>query len=159
MPGIEFDMDVASPGAAVVPWIPAREHITEKSLEREWTGFIWMNAPFGLRQGMGDWLEKFVQHGDGVALLPATSYARWWQNICARSDAILFIKGYVDFISPRGPLTTRASFGSALFAIGQHGVAALRLAAQHRLGTVIERASSLGDDLIDERHCPSAPMG
>ncbi len=34
MPGVAFDLDVASPGREIVPWIPAREHITSGSLER-----------------------------------------------------------------------------------------------------------------------------
>lgn len=50
--GCEFDMDVASPGASVVPWIPAKQHITERSLETEWKGFLWMNPPFGARNGV-----------------------------------------------------------------------------------------------------------
>jgi hypothetical protein len=144
MPGVAFDMDVASPigGAAVVPWIPTRRHLTQEDdgLAVPWEGFIWMNPPFGLRHGLRDWLTRFVAHADGVALLPATSYARWWHDICDRSDATLFVKGYVTFVSPRGPLTTRASFGSSMFAIGERGVAALRLAAQNRLGTIIERS-------------------
>ena len=42
-----FDMDVASPGAKIVPWIPAKRHLTpvEDGLNTPWEGFIWLNPP------------------------------------------------------------------------------------------------------------------
>lgn len=68
--GCEFSVDVASPGAAITPWIPARRFVKAQSLERDWRdwGFIWMNPPFGKRMGIVPWLEKFFAHGNGVAL-------------------------------------------------------------------------------------------
>ena len=70
--GMEFDMDVASPGAGIVPWIPAKRHLTltEDSLKTPWQEFVWLNPPYGLRNGMQAWLDKFVAHGNGVILLP-----------------------------------------------------------------------------------------
>ena len=53
--GLRFDMDVASPGASVVPWVTADEHITSESLTKEWRGRIWMNPPFGARNGYLPW--------------------------------------------------------------------------------------------------------
>jgi hypothetical protein len=55
--GVEFDMDVASPGADIVPWIPAKRHLTkvEDGLTTPWKGFVWMNSPYGLRNGMQAW--------------------------------------------------------------------------------------------------------
>ena len=69
---VTFDMDVVSPGADVVPWIPARKSLTirENGLTTPWEGFVWMNPPYGLRNGMQCWLDKFIDHGDGVCLLP-----------------------------------------------------------------------------------------
>ena len=34
-----FDMDVASPGREITPWIPALTFFTERGLERPWSGF------------------------------------------------------------------------------------------------------------------------
>ena len=45
--GCEFDLDVASPGQFTTPWIPAKEFCTFASLERNWSGFVWMNPPYG----------------------------------------------------------------------------------------------------------------
>lgn len=142
MPGVMFDQDVASPGAETVWWIPAHEHITEKSLGRAWRGLVWMNVPFGVRAGLRDWLDKFLQHGNGVAILPSNSYTKWWHHIADRADAILFIRGYVQFFSPAGPVRTRACFGSNMFAVGIRGVDALRLAAANGLGTVVVKGDT-----------------
>src|SRR5882757_9138069 len=80
--GCEFSVDVASPGAEVTHWIPARRFIKAGSLERDWTdfGFIWMNAPFGGRNGLVPWLNKFIKHGNGIALVPDRTSAPWWQE-------------------------------------------------------------------------------
>jgi hypothetical protein len=137
MPGVLFDLDVASPGRHIVPWIPAPEHIISGSLEREWRGFIWMNPPFGLRRGMQKWIDKLIQHGNGIAMLPANSYVKWWQHTVQQVDAVLFVSGYVNAISPTGR-KTRTSFGTCLFACGERGVAALRTASANGLGTMVE---------------------
>src|SRR5262249_12487593 len=62
-----FDLDPASPGRDVVPWIPAKHHYTlaDNGLERPWRGYVWLNPPY-TREGLPRWLEKFRQHGNGV---------------------------------------------------------------------------------------------
>src|SRR6266481_2937708 len=59
-----FDLDVASPGAHKVPWIPADRHFTlaDNGLEQDWgDAYVWMNAPY--RRGLLPlWLEKFREH-------------------------------------------------------------------------------------------------
>jgi hypothetical protein len=74
---VSFDLDVASPGATVAPWIPAHRHLTQRQdgLTQPWgEAFVWMNCPYGLRNGLLDWIDKFLDHGEhkgnGVALLP-----------------------------------------------------------------------------------------
>jgi hypothetical protein len=94
-----------------------------------------------------DWIDKFLEHGNGVALLPASTYTRWYQHVSNRADGILFIRGYVQFLSPKGPVRTRTSFGSALFAVGERGVDALKLAARNGLGTLIENDHPHDDPL------------
>jgi hypothetical protein len=43
----DFDLDVCSPGAKIVPWVPARNHLTKRDngLVSAWDGFVWMNPP------------------------------------------------------------------------------------------------------------------
>jgi DNA N-6-adenine-methyltransferase (Dam) len=97
---VEFDLDVASPGARKVPWLPARKHLTirDNGLKQPWHGFIWMNPPYGLRNGMEQWIERFIEHGNGVALVVDFTSTEWWQNLTERSDFILFVRPKIQFL-------------------------------------------------------------
>jgi hypothetical protein len=86
----QFDLDPASPGQNIVPWIPVHHHYTSYGLEREWFGFVWLNPPYG-RNVLALWLEKFARHGNGIALVPERTSTGWWQELVARADLILCV--------------------------------------------------------------------
>ena len=115
----KFDMDVASPGRAVTPWIPARKFITERSLSRQWEGFVWMNPPFGGRNAIRPWLVKFREHRNGIAHM----------------DAILFVSPKIKFISATGLPGKSPAQGTCLMALGEHAILALRQASG-KLGVI-----------------------
>lgn len=140
--GVQFDLDVSSPGHRVVPWIPARLHITSSSLSWPWEGFVWMNPPFGGRNGLVPWLEKFFKHGDGVALVPDRTSAPWWQDYAPRADALLFIRRKLRFIRPDGSEGRSPAQGTTLMAAGPRGVAALQNAARAGLGLLLTHANA-----------------
>src|ERR1700737_4212478 len=96
--GCHFDMDVASPGREVTPWIPAGTFIKSGGLGFSWAGFVWMNPPFGGRNGIFPWLGKFFAHRNGIALAPDRTSAPWWQNFAPEADAILFVSPKLKFI-------------------------------------------------------------
>ena len=129
-----FDMDVASPGEAITPWIPAREFITRDSLAREWKGLIWMNPPFGPRNGLVPWLEKFVQHGNGICLVPDRTSAPWWQRFAPKMSMILFVQHKIKFINSSGYAGNSPAQGTCLMAMGPRGVRALFEASNNDLG-------------------------
>ena len=137
----EFDVDVASPGARYVPWIPARQHYTQENdgLKRRWEGFIWMNAPYGLRNGMLDWIEKFIQHAYGVALVPDFTSTEWWQKLTKHSEYILFVCPKIQFL-PRTNGRTN-TLGTTLTSIGEKGAFALQTAEANGLGACFRRYS------------------
>ena len=66
----QFDLDPCSPGQDVVPWITATEHYTaaDDGLSKDWHGSVWMNCPWN--GDMSRWITKFIDHGNGVAMLP-----------------------------------------------------------------------------------------
>jgi hypothetical protein len=132
--GCDFNMDVASPGAAVTYWIPANRFLTSGSLEREWDGFVWMNPPFGGRNGLIPWLTKFFEHGNGIALTPDRTSAPWWQEFARKADAILFTAGKIKFIGIDGQPGKSPADGTTLMASGPRAVEALRIAASRGLG-------------------------
>ena len=140
--GCNFDTDVASPGQDVTPWIPAKIFITHDSLQRSWTGFVWMNPPFGPRNGTTPWLEKFFAHANGIALVPDRTSAPWWQSYAPRADLILFVSPKIRFIAADGREGVSPAQGTSLLAAGQQGVAALQRAATHGLGVLMLPASA-----------------
>jgi DNA N-6-adenine-methyltransferase (Dam) len=132
----EFDLDPASPGQSKVPWIPAREHYTFGGLERPWHGFVWLNPPYG-RQVLPLWLEKFVQHGNGIALVPERTSTKWWQETASRGDLLLCVNQKIAFVNSGRDDTTACAIGSSLIGIGKQGVEGLITASRNGLGLLL----------------------
>ena len=133
--GCEFDVDVASPGADLTPWIPARSFITHDSLSVPWRGFVWMNAPFGPRMGLEPWLAKFFQHRDGIALVPDRTSCPWWQTYAPRAELVLFARPKIKFLNVNGTPGKSPAQGTCLLAIGERGCTALVHAAEWGLAS------------------------
>lgn len=134
--GVQFDLDVAAPPEGP-RHVPAKTWISNDSLNRSWgrsNVFIWMNPPFGGRNGLQPWLYMFFKHGNGVALTPDRTSAPWWQEAAMKADAVLFVAGKVKFERPDGSLGASPSAGTTLFASGKQGLYALCNAAENDLG-------------------------
>lgn len=132
--GCKFDLDVASPGRAVTPWIPANVFFLEDSLSLPWAGFVWMNPPFGGRNGLVPWLEKFTAHGNGVALVPDRTSAPWWQQFDRKMELTLFVAKKIKFIGADGKPGKSPAQGTCLWSLGARGAAALHRAEANGLG-------------------------
>lgn len=132
-----FHMDVASPGFVTTPWIPANRCITENSLSTEWKGFVWMNPPFGGRNGLVPWLRKFFEHGNGIALVPDRTSAPWWQMYATQADLVLFITPKIKFIGADKLPGKSPAQGTCLFGRGRASIQPMNLAEKHGLGTLM----------------------
>lgn len=141
--GCTFDTDVASPGQYFTPWIPASNFITKDSLETPWEGYVWMNPPFGGRNGLVPWLDKFVEHGDGVALVPDRTSAPWWQNLIKRVETVLFVSPKLKFIDRNGQRSSSPPQGTCLVGIGREANFALDLASEYGLGVMLRVPEAL----------------
>ena len=130
-----FDVDVASPPRQT--HVPCKTQLSSGALETPWAGFVWMNPPFGGRNGLMPWLDKFFSHGNGVALTPDRTSAPWWQDAARRTDAMLFTARKIKFERPDGSLGKSPGDGTCLFAAGPSGVAALRNAERAGLGLLL----------------------
>lgn len=119
---LTFDIDVASPSGGV-EWIPALRYFDESTngLEQEWHGRVWMNPPYS---NPTDWVSKFIEHGNGIALL-VVSRSRWFRDLWAASDAIALTPYNMKFERPDGH-KKQISFQTMLFAIGQENANALK---------------------------------
>lgn len=118
-----FDLDVAPPIAPT--HVPAKLCLHAESLQHPWIGFVWMNAPFGRRNGLAPWLDKFFEHGNGIALMPDRTSAPWFQAAVKRANALLFISPRVKFERPDGTTGDKPGSGIAFLSSGSRGRAAL----------------------------------
>src|SRR5690606_27372557 len=84
--GLTFDLDVASPPGGV-EWVPAARFYTveDDGLSQPWTGRVWMNPPYSRAT---PWVDRFIAHGHGVALLPFAKSA-WFERIWACAEGIV----------------------------------------------------------------------
>src|SRR4051812_22584031 len=66
--GLRFDLDPASPPGGL-PWVPAEHHYSDQDdgLAQPWYGRVWLNPPYG--PGIGQWMSKLADHGNGIALV------------------------------------------------------------------------------------------
>jgi DNA N-6-adenine-methyltransferase Dam len=136
---IEFDLDPCSPptGFHHVPY--KRCFYAPNGLIKSWTGTVWMNPPFGGRNSIKPWLDKFFDHGDGVALTPDRTSAPWWQEAACKADAVLFVAPKIKFIRPDGTLGKSPGCGTSLMASGWKGYDALKNAERNGLGLLFSR--------------------
>jgi phage N-6-adenine-methyltransferase len=80
--GVTFDLDVASPPGGP-PFVPCRRYYTQADdgLASPWEGLVWMNPPYSKP---APWVDKFLRHGNGLALLPFTRAI--WHDALWNSD-------------------------------------------------------------------------
>ncbi len=122
--GIRFDLDPASPGMEVVPWVPAARHLTrsDDGLKQPWHGRVWLNPPYG---PVGKrFVDRMIVHADGIMLLPVRTETRIFQRAMASADDFTFLRDRLHFIRGDG-FQGRAGFASALFAWGPEASSAL----------------------------------
>lgn len=116
-------------------WKTAHIHFYEEEngLYQPWSGFVWCNPPYG--KNTGDWVQRWVQHGNGLLLVANRSDTSWWQMAARGSLSAWFPKGRISFVSSDGVETKGTAFASILFAAGEE--AAKRLERAKHLGTIL----------------------
>lgn len=124
--GLRFDLDPCSPGPG--HWVPANEIFTKEDdgLVQPWRGLVFMNPPFGGRNGHTPWLEKFLCHANGVAIVRAYTSSGWWHEYIPRTEALLFPRGKTKFIRPDGSIGRAPGHGIALVGMGTEAIEAMR---------------------------------
>ena len=115
--GVHFSMDVAGDLACPHQSVPANWALSD-GLNQPWQGIVWMNPPFGGRNALWPWVEKFIDHGNGIALVPDRTSAPWWQKLAKGSDGIVFVSPKVKFLDENGQQGKSPSNGITLHAIG-----------------------------------------
>jgi hypothetical protein len=96
--GVVFDLDVAS--SDLPNFVPCSNKFTEldDALSKDWFGFIWMNPPYSKP---GIWVQKFLEHNNGIALLPITR-GKWWDIVWDSEGIIIPCPYNFKFVRPDG---------------------------------------------------------
>lgn len=126
--GCVFDIDVAGK-PCIANYVPTHSIIEKDSLNQEWGAFVWMNPPFGGRNGLVPWMDKFFSNGNGIALTPDRTSAPWFQQAWKHSDLVMFTPK-ISFYREDGTLGESPSNGNALWAMGSQACAALDRASR-----------------------------
>lgn len=117
--GAEFDLDPCSPSRD--HWVPAKRVFTKEDdgLNQDWgDDYVFMNPPFGGRNGHLTWLSKFLDHGNGIAIVRAYTSAGWFHDQAICADAFLFPRGKTKFVRPDGSIGKQPGHGIVLIAMG-----------------------------------------
>ena len=132
-----------------MPWQTAAKRYTaqDNGLIQPWEGRVWLNPPYG--REIDAWMEKMALHRNGIALTFArTETVIWHQHIWPIADAILFIRGRLNFHKPDGTRAkANAGAPSALIAYGienanRLNASGIATASSFRVGTAVTVNSS-----------------
>ena len=113
-----FDLDPCA--SQHQPWRTAALQYTidDNGLSKPWHGRVWCNPPYGAFAAK--WMECCADHGDAVAFVFArTETAMFQDQIWPKADAMLFLRGRVQFRLPGGGRAGPAGAPSVLIAYGE----------------------------------------
>lgn len=137
-----FSMDIAAARNPLEAFVDAEIYISEKGLEVDWIGFIWGNVPYGKRGSKMPWVEKMINHGNGLFLMPDRTSADWWQIAARRCADFLTTYNKIKFTGPYGtkpigkegkPINAPGT-GNTIFAFGERALEAVYKAEENNFG-------------------------
>ncbi len=116
--GLEFDLDPCSP-AGGLHWIPAKRFysLADNGLTQAWEGRVFMNPPYH-RKVISAWMQRLVEHGNGVALVLNRTDTQWFQEYAWSAYCLCFIHKRVVYIPGEGQKSSQAGCGSVLLGFG-----------------------------------------
>ena len=90
---LRFNLDVAA--AIDGDFVPAKHRYTvnDDGLTLPWSGRVWMNPPYSKPE---PWVDKFIQHANGIALLPI-SRSHWQIRLWQKADGICLMDHLFSF--------------------------------------------------------------
>lgn len=128
--GVIFELDVCAPKGGPLH-TPAVDYydIESDGLTADWYGRVWMNPPFSKPSV---WVEKWLDHQNGIALLPLSGNSKWWANLWASDCAVVMVPPNTGFINTQGE-EQKIMYGISLWAIGETNITALKMSGLGRI--------------------------
>ena len=114
-----FDLDpCAGPETSIakVNWWDGRG---EDGLALEWQGLVYCNPPFSEKE---KWITKFLQHGNGILILPERGSAPWFGPLAQAAGKYFVMGKKINFIGG----SSSNNVGSCLFPLGDVAVERIR---------------------------------
>ena len=118
-----FDLDVASGHSQYIVTPAARKYtVDDDGLASPWEGKVWMNPPFSK---ITPWINKFLDHGNGICLVPLSSNGRWVNQLWDSKASVSYLPSNMSFVTRTGDLI-KHRWRCSMWAIGEESVENLR---------------------------------
>ena len=123
---IVFDLDPCHPPHET--FVPTKQYFTKSDdgLKKKWFGNVWLNPPFGGRNGYFPWIDIFMEHEHGLGLFTALTGSEGFHKYIPQMDAILFPKGKTRFYETLDKKGGCPFNGIVIFAKGEDNCDALK---------------------------------
>lgn len=120
---ITFDLDVASSDSPYVV-VPALNKYTieDDALIQPWYGRIWMNPPFS---GVTPWVNKWLDHSNGMLLVPLSSNGKWVNRLWESEAAVMFLPPNLAFVGGLDGKESKHRWRCSIMAIGEENIQTL----------------------------------
>ncbi len=119
-----FDLDPCCP--KMMPWRTARQMVClpNDGLTVKWHGRVWCNPPYSNPLA---WVEKMVDHANGIMLIPGKSPdTKWCQLAYTSATAVLFLRGRILFYTEKGDKSKGKWMPNVLVAFGEFNAMMLK---------------------------------
>lgn len=113
----KFDLDPCTDKD--MPWATARRMVAlpQDGLSVKWEGMVFCNPPYSK---VGPWVDKMVEHGNGILLVSAkSSDSHWGNKLLKEADLVLFIKRRIKFYYVDGTQSSGRILPNLLAAFGE----------------------------------------
>ena len=120
---ITVDLDVASSDSPYVV-VPALNKYTieDDALIQPWYGRIWMNPPFS---GVTPWVNKWLDHSNGMLLVPLSSNGKWVNRLWESEAAVMFLPPNLAFVGGLDGKESKHRWRCSIMAIGEENIQTL----------------------------------
>ena len=110
-------------------WHHASTNWTEKGLDKDWFGRVWLNPPYSENKL---WLKKMAVHNNGIVLVPARTDTRWFQDfVFNKAKGILFLKGRIGFFGKENYSKSKCTFAPVFISYGKECFSILKEAHEN----------------------------